>query len=61
MQGILECPVSRTAQTSAQVCLTAEPGWQLSVPQTPKYCAVDRIEHVISLKRVELGFVFPFV
>lgn len=62
MQGVLECPVSRTAHTSAQSCLTAEPGLAAScASETPQHCTVDRIKDVISFKRVELGFMFPFV
>lgn len=61
-QGVLECPVSRTAQTSAQTSLATEPGLAaFCASGTPKYCTVDRVKDVISLKRVELGFTFPFV
>lgn len=59
MQGDLECPVS---QTSAQVCLTTEPGLAAFCGlEKPKYCMVDRIKDVISSKKVELVFMFPFV
>lgn len=59
MQGDLGCPVS---QTSAEVCLTTEPGLAAFCGlETPKYCTVDTIKDVISSQKVELGFMFAFV
>lgn len=59
MQGVLECPVSRTAQSLPDNW--AWTGSFLWLRDTQILYSGQKKKDVISLKRVELGLMFPFV